>query len=105
MWRRGREPPGRARPAPAAGAGEVTAYRQLAANLRDAVAAGRYPPRRRLPTEAELVGSTGLSRQTVRRAFQELVSEGVIYRVRGRGTFAAARKRRVPGARSAASTT
>ena len=91
--------PGAARPAGApgpagaaagvaAGAGEVTAYRQLAANLRDAVAAGRYPPRRRLPTEAELVGSTGLSRQTVRRAFQELVSEGVIYRVRGRGTFA-----------------
>jgi GntR family transcriptional regulator len=79
-------PPGPA--GTAAGTGEVTAYRQLAANLRDAVAAGRYPPRQRLPTEAELVGSTGLSRQTVRRAFQELVSEGVIYRVRGRGTFA-----------------
>jgi GntR family transcriptional regulator len=75
-------------PAGAAGAGEVTAYRQLAADLRQAVVAGRYPPGRRLPTEAELVASTGLSRQTVRRAFQELVSEGVIYRVRGRGTFA-----------------
>jgi GntR family transcriptional regulator len=73
----------------AAGAGEVTAYRQLAADLRQAVMAGRYPPGQRLPTEAELVASTGLSRQTVRRAFQELVSEGVIYRVRGRGTFAA----------------
>jgi GntR family transcriptional regulator len=72
----------------AAGAGQAPAYRQLAADLRQAVAAGRYPPRQRLPTEAELVGSTGLSRQTVRRAFQELVSEGVIYRVRGRGTFA-----------------
>jgi GntR family transcriptional regulator len=71
-----------------AGAGEATAYRQLAADLRQAVAAGRYPPGQRLPTEAELVESTGLSRQTVRRAFQELVSEGVIYRVRGRGTFA-----------------
>ena len=71
-----------------AGAGEATAYRQLAADLRQAVVAGRYPPGQRLPTEAELVASTGLSRQTVRRAFQELVSEGVIYRVRGRGTFA-----------------
>jgi DNA-binding GntR family transcriptional regulator len=71
-----------------AGAGEATAYRQLAADLRQAVAAGRYPPGQRLPTEAELVESTGLSRQTVRRAFQELVSEGAIYRVRGRGTFA-----------------
>jgi GntR family transcriptional regulator len=71
-----------------AGAGEAPAYRQLAADLRQAVVAGRYPPGQRLPTEAELVASTGLSRQTVRRAFQELVSEGVIYRVRGRGTFA-----------------
>jgi GntR family transcriptional regulator len=70
------------------GAGQATAYRQLAADLRQAVAAGRHPPGQRLPTEAELVESTGLSRQTVRRAFQELVSEGVIYRVRGRGTFA-----------------
>lgn len=65
-----------------------SAYRQLAADLRQAIAAGRYPPGQRLPTEAELVAATGLSRQTVRRAFQELVTEGVIFRVRGRGTFA-----------------
>lgn len=87
----GAGPPGSAvRPAAGAtaGAGEVTAYRQLAADLRQAVMDGRYPPAQRLPTEAELVASTGLSRQTVRRAFQDLVSEGVIYRVRGRGTFA-----------------
>ncbi len=80
-----------ARPGPAdagAGPGQGTAYGQLAAELRQAVVAGRYPPGRRLPTEAELVASTGLSRQTVRRAFQDLVAEGVIYRVRGRGTFA-----------------
>jgi DNA-binding GntR family transcriptional regulator len=68
--------------------GEGTAYRLLAADLRQAVTDGRYPPGQRLPTEAELVASTRLSRQTVRRAFQELVSEGLIYRVRGRGTFA-----------------
>jgi GntR family transcriptional regulator len=32
-----------------------------------------------------------VSRQTVRRAFQDLVTEGMVYRVPGRGTFAAAR--------------
>ena len=68
--------------------GEVIAYRQVASDLRQGIAAGRYPTGQRLPTEAELVTATGLSRQTVRRAFQELAAEGVIYRVRGRGTFA-----------------
>jgi GntR family transcriptional regulator len=72
----------------AVGPGQVSAYRQVAADLRQAIAAGRYAAGQRLPTEAEIVTATGLGRQTVRRAFQELVTEGVIYRVRGRGTFA-----------------
>ena len=70
------------------GRAEGSAYRQVASGLRRAIAAGQYPAGRRLPTEAELVSATGLSRQTVRRAFQELVTDGAIYRVRGRGTFA-----------------
>jgi DNA-binding GntR family transcriptional regulator len=70
------------------GPAEGSAYRQVASGLRQAIAAGRYPAGQRLPTEAELVTATGLSRQTVRRAFQELVTDGAIYRVRGRGTFA-----------------
>jgi GntR family transcriptional regulator len=40
------------------------------------------------------VARHGLSRQTVRRAFQDLVAEGVVYRVPGRGTYA-----REPGRR------
>ena len=36
----------------------------------------------------------GLSRQTVRRAFQDLVAEGVVYRVPGRGTYASEPGRR-----------
>jgi DNA-binding GntR family transcriptional regulator len=70
------------------GSSEPAAYRQLASGLRGAIAAGRYPVGERLPTEAELVAQTGLSRQTIRRAFQELATEGTIYRVPGRGTFA-----------------
>src|ERR1700756_5002491 len=46
------------------GSGEPAAYRQLASDLRDAIAAGQYPEGQRLPTEADLVASTGLSRQT-----------------------------------------
>ncbi len=42
-----------------------------------------------LPTEAELAQEHQVSRQTVRRAFHDLVAEGMVQRVPGRGTFAA----------------
>ncbi|MFG1934152.1 GntR family transcriptional regulator [Mycobacterium sp. NPDC048908] len=64
------------------------AYQVLREQLRDELAAGRYSDGARLPTESELVARHGLSRQTVRRAFQDLVAEGAVYRVPGRGTYA-----------------
>lgn len=64
------------------------AYQALRQSLRDEIAAGTYRDGVRLPTESELVAQHGLSRQTVRRAFQDLVAEGVVYRVPGRGTYA-----------------
>jgi GntR family transcriptional regulator len=67
----------------------VAAYQLLADDLRRDVLAERFGGGR-LPTEAELSAARGLSRQTVRRAFQDLVSEGIVYRVPGRGTFARA---------------
>lgn len=70
------------------------AYAQLARQLRDAVEAGRYNDGVRLPTEAELAEQHGVSRQTVRRAFQDLVADGIVYRVPGRGTFANESSRR-----------
>jgi len=63
------------------------AYRALAAHLRDAIRNGEYAGGRQLPTEEQLSVSYSVSRQTVRRAMQDLVSEGVIYRVAGRGTY------------------
>jgi DNA-binding GntR family transcriptional regulator len=64
------------------------AYRALASDLREAIVRDELGPDRRLPTEAELSAGYGVSRQTVRRALQDLVAEGLVYRVRGRGTFA-----------------
>lgn len=40
-----------------------------------------------IPSERELVQKYGVSRITVRRAIDELVSEGYLYRVQGKGTF------------------
>jgi GntR family transcriptional regulator len=70
------------------------AYQTLRQQLRDEIAAGLYSDGTRLPTESELVARHGLSRQTVRRAFQDLVAEGVVYRVPGRGTYASESGRR-----------
>lgn len=63
------------------------AYLALARDLRTAILENRYAEGDRLPTEAELVASYRVSRQTVRHAMQNLVSEGMVYRVPGRGTF------------------
>jgi len=70
------------------------AYRTLAARLRDAIRNGEYADGRQLPTEEQLSASCSVSRQTVRRAMQDLVSEGIIYRVAGRGTYPVAEEDR-----------
>jgi DNA-binding GntR family transcriptional regulator len=64
------------------------AYRALAAELREAIVQKRYAQGQRLPTENELAEMYGVGRQTARRAFQELVAEGLVYRRRHSGTFA-----------------
>jgi DNA-binding GntR family transcriptional regulator len=62
-------------------------YTVVAREVRSRILQGDYADGRRLPTEAELAERHGVSRQTVRRAFQDLVAEGMVYRVPGRGTF------------------
>jgi GntR family transcriptional regulator len=70
------------------------AYQALRERIRDEIAAGQYRDGAKLPTESELMEQHGLSRQTVRRAFVDLVAEGVVYRVPGRGTYASESGRR-----------
>jgi len=66
-------------------------YLSLAREVRKQILQGRYADGRRLPTEAEFSAQYRVSRQTVRRAFHDLVSDGMVYRVPGRGTFATPR--------------
>ena len=70
------------------------AYRTLAGRIRTAIRDGEYDGGRQLPTEEQLAASFSVSRQTVRRAMQDLVSEGIIYRVAGRGTYPVAEQDR-----------
>jgi DNA-binding GntR family transcriptional regulator len=67
------------------------AYRTLVRELRTAINAGQYANGKPLPTEIDLAKQRGISRTTVRRAFHDLVAEGFVYRVAGRGTFAVER--------------
>lgn len=82
---------------------ELPGYRRLAMVLADEIAAGRYGPDNPLPTDTDLMLTHGLGRQTVRRAFQELVADGLVYRVRGKGTFPTPQPRRGRAVRSTGS--
>lgn len=64
-------------------------YVSLANAMRRSILAGVWPIGTKLPTEQELLASTKMSLTTVRRAFQELVDQGLVERRRGAGTFVA----------------
>jgi GntR family transcriptional regulator len=72
---------------PAAHEGQP-AFRRVWSDLRSQILAEMFPAGSPLPTEAEIASRYSVSRQTVRRAFQDLVAEGLVFRVRGKGTFA-----------------
>jgi GntR family transcriptional regulator len=64
------------------------AFRRVWSDLRAQILADEFADQTALPTEAEIAAKYSISRQTVRRAFQELVAEDLVFRVPGRGTFA-----------------
>jgi len=65
----------------------IPAYYQLKQIILDKIAHGEYVAGCPIPSERELVETLGISRMTVRQALNQLVSEGVLYREKGRGTF------------------
>jgi DNA-binding FadR family transcriptional regulator len=78
---------------------------QVIEQLRDQITSGAWPIGGRIPTEAELAGLTGTSRNTIREAVQSLVHTGLLERRQGSGTYvlaaselAGAVSRRVAGA-------
>jgi GntR family transcriptional regulator len=65
----------------------VPLYFQLASLLTEDIARGRRSPGDRLASESEICESYGVSRATVRQALLRLENEGLIQRLKGRGTF------------------
>lgn len=65
-------------------------FARIKRHLKEGLAEQRWLPGSRMPSEAELVDQFGVSRMTVGRALKELQAEGLIERVQGVGSFAAA---------------
>ncbi len=63
------------------------AYAQLVRILLRQIAAGEFRPGDRLPSEAQLCESYGVSPMTVRRVVNILADRGVVIAEQGRGTF------------------
>jgi len=62
-------------------------YQRLREEMLAKIAAGEWSPGAPIPTEAELTRLYGVAIGTVRKAVDTLVSEGLLLRSQGRGTF------------------
>jgi GntR family transcriptional regulator len=64
-------------------------YYQLKEVIKEEIDIGKYKPGDRIPSENEFSAMLGISRNTSKQAIADLVSEGILYRVQGKGTFVA----------------
>lgn len=62
-------------------------YVQAESRIEDLLVRGRYKAGERIPPEAELVKSLGVSRATVRAGLSRLVGRGLLEQRQGSGTF------------------
>ena len=73
----------------------VPQYFQLQTWLIEQIEQGIFRPRDKIPTEAELVETTGLARATIRQAVQNLVNMGYLERRKRLGTFVIDKKNEI----------
>ncbi len=64
-------------------------YKNLADRIRDDIFNGRFKAKEQIPTEFDLCETYHVSRSTVRKAIADLVDEGLLTKVHGKGTFVA----------------
>lgn len=68
-------------------------YKQVTDQIKDAVAAGDLKPNDRLPSVRELAEALNVSAITIKRAYQDLETEGYILTRAGLGSFVASVER------------
>lgn len=62
-------------------------YQVMKTDLETAIRTGQFQPGEAVPSESELIAQYRVSSTTARRCLDELASEGLLERMRGRGTF------------------
>jgi GntR family transcriptional regulator len=67
--------------------GEGTLYHSLGHVIRSKIQSGELVAGEKIPSERELIEIFDVSRATVQLAIKNLVLEGLLYRVQGKGTF------------------
>jgi GntR family transcriptional regulator len=67
--------------------GPASLHSQISETFRSRIASGTWPTHYRLKAEPDLAEDLGVSRGTLRRALATLLEEGLLQKVRGRGTF------------------
>jgi GntR family transcriptional regulator len=60
--------------------------------IKEDIDVGKYKPAEKIPSENELCDILNISRNTAKQAIADLVSEGLLFRVQGKGTFVAEKK-------------
>jgi GntR family transcriptional regulator of arabinose operon len=67
-------------------------YKQIKEYVRDNIQQSVWQPNGKIPSENELAGKFKVSRITIKNALQELIEDGLIYRIQGKGTFVSLNK-------------
>jgi GntR family transcriptional regulator len=70
----------------------IPIYKQIAQLIEQRINSNELRPGMQFPSEREIAEQCNVSRTTARQALEELVRQGIAYRVQGRGTFVAVPK-------------
>ena len=65
----------------------IPLYHQLKEIIKEKIELGKWLPGDKIPSENELCKMYEISRNTAIKALDDLVQEGLLHRVQGKGTF------------------
>jgi GntR family transcriptional regulator len=65
----------------------IPLYYQIEEKIREHIQTGIFLPGQKIPSENEMYSILGVSRNTIRKVYQDLNDEGLIEKQQGKGTF------------------